>query len=134
MLIFVFFIIGFMIADSTMLGGQVVNGLDWTLYIYWFSAIFVGIISIIFPIAGGVAGSDIGKLGAILGATGGLLLSSILMLIVGIQIYLIYFVMDNINVDATQFADFGEKAQQGIYAIIAIFVINLIRSSSSSSK
>jgi len=132
MLVLFLFIGGFFMAATSLLGDQISNGFQWALYVYWFLAIFVALIAILLPIMGALKGAEIGgKLGGFIGATGGLLYSGFIIAIYSVQIYLITYVIDNLDPAVSSFGAIEKNVQYAIFAIVALFVFGRMSSSKS---
>jgi len=130
MLVIALFIIGFFLAaTSAAFGQQIIEGFEMTLYIYYFTSFFLVILTLIMILAGGAYGATGGKLGAILGALAGGTYSIMFIFVFAVQMYLIFFIIDNIDSSATSFTTIGEDAKYAIYGFIAMFIFSRMSSS-----
>lgn len=129
MITLVLLIIGFFIGGGVF-GAQIINAFDITQYWLWIVATIATLISALMVLGGAMLGKDkLGRLGAVGGTAVGGIVAMVICFVSYTELWLSYFIIENVDENVTSWSDLSSNAQYGIIAFGIILMVSMYKSS-----
>lgn len=134
MIALIIFFIGFLVASTGYLGGDLIYALDvvenWFLVVFVCASLIAGFVVLLFMCAGTALVSRMSRLGGVWTFTGlaagsfmGFVVAGLMLLKIGIQLILVYWLMGDLNPELTHFDDISIKQT---FAFVILLILSLI--------